>query len=246
MMPIKQTERISTPEGGFHAQLKGANLTDLVQMECLALSHRVFRVSSLTDTGYIYFSGGQIVHAELEELSGEEAALEILAWEVGTFEACDRGWPAQESIGCGWQSLVMRAVHERDERLAARRAQSSQVVLPFVNADSTSPAMTYPPQIISVIALDVDLAARLAPDGTLLEVAGESEEFAGIAAYAAQLAQLVGGSLGMEGFAEMEFDFKQGKCLILVSRNGDVYALKPKADIVLSKVREKLLLAIND
>jgi hypothetical protein len=245
MMTIKQTERNSSHGGGFHAQLKGANLTDLVQMECLALSHRVFRVSTLTESGFIYFSGGQIVHSELNDLAGEQAALEILSWEGGSFEACDREWPHHESIGCGWQSLVMRAVHERDERHAARTSNSAQVV-PFVNANSTAPAMNYPQQIISVIALDVEQAARLAADGTLLESMNESEEFAGIAAYASQLAQLVGGALGMEAFSDMEVEFKKGKCLIMVARNGDIYAAKPKPEVPISKIREKLTSAIND
>lgn len=257
MLPIMQPERITPLESGFRAQIKGANLADLIQMECFALSHRVVRISSQGDTGYLFFSGGQIVHAEFLDLPGEIAAATILSWEVGTFDPCERAWPKSESIRCSWQSLIMRAAHARDERYAASEALHAQVLPsvtnepPFpsdslVTNEPASTIMNYAQPIISVVAAEAEIAARLAPDGTVLEAIAEGEDFAGTAAYASQLAQLVGGILGMEGFSEMEFEFKKGKCLVMIGRNGDVYAIKPKPEASLPKIREKLALVIHD
>ena len=48
---------------GCRAKLAGVSLWDLVQMECLSGRERVIRVSSGADVGYLFFRGGQIVHA---------------------------------------------------------------------------------------------------------------------------------------------------------------------------------------
>ena len=87
-------------ESGFRANIHGASLADLVQMECLSGHERVIRVSSGNDVGYLFFRGGQIVHAVSRRGIGETAALEILRWNDGTFEPCSAGWPDRDSIRC--------------------------------------------------------------------------------------------------------------------------------------------------
>src|SRR6185503_18614394 len=88
----------SASEQGFSANLTGASLADLVQMECLANSTLVVRVVSGDEEGYLYFAGGQIVHAMSSGAVGEKAALEILSWDRGSFEPCSAGWPSASSI----------------------------------------------------------------------------------------------------------------------------------------------------
>jgi len=235
-MSNQQPGQNAPPTGGFLASLHGANIGDLVQMECLSLSHRVARIVTSDDIGYLYFSGGQIVHAETAHHDGEAAAMEILSWDDGTFEPWTREWPKEETILSSWQSLLMRAVHARDERNAREAALQ---VVPFPNENSMSTTST---NEFETVAGDVEIAARLSPDGEILASLGASEEFASIAAYAGQLAQLIGASLGMSGFSEMEFDFKSSKCLIVVDRDGNILAFKPKGDVTTGKLREKLKL----
>jgi len=111
------THRDGPPDGlrgsGFQARIKGANLADLVQMECLAGSRRVVRVTSGDQVGYLFFRSGQLVHALARSLVGEAAALEMLGWDEGTFEPGERDWPARDSIPCNWQSLLLRAAQAR-------------------------------------------------------------------------------------------------------------------------------------
>src|SRR5215470_11683753 len=83
---------------GFSAQLRGVGLWDLVQMECLARSHVVVRVVGEGGVGYLYFDRGNIVHAATSHRTGEAAALEILSWTNGSFQACDRAWPERSTI----------------------------------------------------------------------------------------------------------------------------------------------------
>ena len=48
---------------GFRAQISGASLWDLVQMECLSRSRQVIRISGEGGVGYLYFADGRVVHA---------------------------------------------------------------------------------------------------------------------------------------------------------------------------------------
>jgi hypothetical protein len=88
---------------GFQAQIRGASLWDLVQIECLARKHRVVRVTTIGNVGYLYFDGGDIIHAATLELEGEEAAFEMLHWSQGTFEPCERSWPEHPTITISWR-----------------------------------------------------------------------------------------------------------------------------------------------
>src|ERR1700727_1764087 len=98
---------------GFVARIKGANLADLVQMECLAGSKRVVRVTSGDHVGYLFFRTGHLVHALARSLIGEAAAMEMLSWDEGTFDPAERDWPAKDTIHCSWQGLLLRAAQAR-------------------------------------------------------------------------------------------------------------------------------------
>ncbi len=100
---------------GFSAQLRGASLWDLVQIECLSRSRRSMQVVGEGGVGYLYFDRGRVVHATTAQAVGEAAALEILAWTNGSFQASDRPWPEQPSIQTALEGLLLRAAQLRDE-----------------------------------------------------------------------------------------------------------------------------------
>ncbi len=104
---------------GFSAQLRGASLWDLIQMECLTRSHRVVQVIGEGGVGYLYFDRGQIVHATTAQRTGEAAALEILDWTNGSFQGCERSWPTQATIRTSHEGLILQAAQLRDERRAS-------------------------------------------------------------------------------------------------------------------------------
>jgi hypothetical protein len=104
------------PAVGFHAQLEGASLWDLVQMECLARSRLVVEVTGEGGVGYLYFDGGRVVHASTPRNRGPAAAFEILAWTHGTFQASNRSWPSAATIEMSHESLLLHAAKHRDEQ----------------------------------------------------------------------------------------------------------------------------------
>lgn len=228
-------------ESGFRAHLNGASLADLVQMECLSGRERVIRISSDGDVGYLYFRGGQIVHAVSRRGIGETAALEILRWNDGTFEACNAGWPDRDSITCNWQNLLLLAAQHRDESgrhnlvafpgAAARGAQrpSSTPPPPSVNSDSS------PPMLAQVRA-----AVRIDANGTIVTSKGAADELSQVAAYASRLAELIGDGLGMSGLRSVEVLQPSTRTLICREKSGTTLALTAAPDADLTQVRERL------
>lgn len=238
MSQIDQTK----PQGetsGFNVQLRGASLWDLVQMECMALSHRVVKITTSNDIGYIYFSGGQIIHAETKSMAGEEAALQVLSWDEGSFEICDREWPARETIQCHWQSLVMRAAHERDEK---QGSVSNLLVFPNTEAGNPNPggSMLQQPGDPLLSSSDLVEAGRVAPDGTVLADLSKTGTFTDLTSYTTQLVDLIGNSLGLSGFQEMQCEFKTSRCLFFLDPSGNYVGARPQPSIPMPTLRQRL------
>jgi len=227
---------------GFRVSVDGASLADFVQMECLAQSTQAFRITSAEMIGYLYFDGGQIVHALTGDHAGEAATLEILNWRDGVVEPCSVGWPDQPTIRSSWQSLLLRAAQAQDEserhKLVSFPAQRSAAPRPAGSKPayrSEDPQMSAPPN--SSFA-NFPAMVRLDPNGNVLASKGNTEDLAPVAAYAARLADLVGNLLGMESLVALECVFSGERLIMHRERTGNLVALKARPDQDLSAVRE--------
>ena len=237
------------PESGFRANLKGKSLLDLVQLECLSGRECVIRVSSGNEAGYLFFRGGQIVHAVSRRGIGEAAALEILRWNAGSFEPCNAGWPERDSIASSWQNLLLLAAQHRDEsgrhKLVAfprSRPHPSSVPPPPPGARpvASKPAVASSPETPSLLA-QVRAAVRFDPAGNVVSSKGDDvAELTQVAAYAARLAELVGDGLGMQGLVSVEVARRGSRLLICKEKSGSTFALAAALDTDLSQVRERL------
>jgi len=245
-------------ESGFRANIRGANLADLVQMECLSGHERVIRISSGSDVGYLFFRGGQIVHAVSRRGIGETAALEILRWDDGTFEPCSAGWPDRDSIGSNWQNLLLLAAQHKDE--SSRR---NLVAFPGSRSSVPRPTLSLPPppdtakvpsnmpasskletsvntEASAPMLAQVRAAVRIDQNGNVLSSKGDASQLSQVAAYAARLAELVGDGLGMLGLLSIEVTQRRSRTLIYKEKSGSTFALSASPEADLSQVRERL------
>jgi len=226
-------------QGGFRAEIRGASLWDLVQMECLARRRSCVRVTSPHDVGYLYFDRGDIVHATTKRLAGQLAALEILSWEHGSFSAVDEhaglgahgglgtpGWSGPRTIELSHEALILRAAQLRDEALAT--------VLPFPEPNQRAegdhltrdphPSASAPPPFTAAVKLD--------STGRVIEAKGSSGDLAPVAAYVARLAELLSENLGFPSLATVECRFQPdergsaGGFLLRRTAQGDVMAVQ--------------------
>jgi CheY-like chemotaxis protein/predicted regulator of Ras-like GTPase activity (Roadblock/LC7/MglB family) len=100
---------------GFKGTITDFQLSDLIQMNCLGRVTSALYVSQDENRGVIYFSEGNIVHAEYGEIEGEDALYEMLSWSGGNFTS-KRGEEAKkETIIKGWQSLLIEGMRRLDE-----------------------------------------------------------------------------------------------------------------------------------
>jgi hypothetical protein len=237
--------RAQTP--GFQARIKDASLSDLVQLGCLGGSKLVVRVASGHHIGYLYFRGGSVVHAVTPASSGETAVIEMLGWSGGTFEPAEGEFPAEETISCSGQTLLLHAAQAQDEKDAksgvALRAGAppTRKTDPAPMAESIEVVVT-PLQVDghTLRSEDLQFFLRMNRDGIVVESQGNTSDLADIAAYALRLSQLVGEQLGLERFAAMECAFKQGRCFIVLQQDGDAVAFEPHASVDSSALREML------
>ena len=91
-------------------------LADLIQMECSIMATRAVRIERGEKCGRIYFSRGQVIHAEVGDLCGEPAFFEMLTWPGGHVVIADGVQPAEETIDRHWQSLLLAATPAAPER----------------------------------------------------------------------------------------------------------------------------------
>jgi CheY-like chemotaxis protein len=70
---------------GFRG-VQSKSLLDLIQMECLSQSSTMLRVTRGSQVGRIWIQSGELIDAEMEDVTGEAAFRKILEWKSGTFE----------------------------------------------------------------------------------------------------------------------------------------------------------------
>jgi len=253
-MPIKtlssmpENTNVPTPDSairqvGFAAQLQRVTLPDLVQMECLSGSEASFRVVSDANTGYLMFSGGQLVHAMTRTLRGEAAAQEILSWQQGKVDPCKFRAPNPPTILSHWQELLMRAAQQSDENptpnVGLEKVNVAQELndSEFLSSDEPEKAVGSGRALSKVIR-----AVRLDTQGNVVVARGEGnqEDFAELSAYAVRMAQVVGEGLGMGGFRALEWTLPSRNGLLYVESNGSVASLEASPQAELNTLRRRI------
>jgi CheY-like chemotaxis protein len=115
------------PEEGFRGVLRRVGLQDVIQMECLARSSSVLEVSNGQVDGKIFIETGQIVHAQVGIISGEDAFNELLSLRGGQFALKPFSEPSARSVSGQWEFLLMEAARKSDEAKGALAAEPAPV-----------------------------------------------------------------------------------------------------------------------
>lgn len=98
--------------------LQDINLPNLVQMLCMDQRKAMLNLKrrGLEDEGIIYFENGQIVHALVGSLAGEEAVYHLLGWVEGTFKVSDHITTPDRTIVASWSQLLLEGLRLVDEQ----------------------------------------------------------------------------------------------------------------------------------
>jgi hypothetical protein len=215
------------PGTGFAAQFEGTSLWDLIQFECLRRSDRILRIISRGQVGFLYFRAGNIVHATTLRGAGEAAVREMLEWTGGVIEPWQGRWPERESIAVPWQSLLLVAAQAADR------------------AGERGPRIYLPPNAPAPLAL---AAARTAPEPEMVVLGKSGQIVKGhkvrglpeAAAYAGQMADLIGEYLGLEGYQALEANFESVHYLVARDREGGTVARRSDDSAQLEPLKKEL------
>lgn len=123
----------------FQGSLKELPLPDIIQLVSVSGKTGAFTLRSGDEAGDIYLRGGQIVHAELGDLSGEEAVYELAIWDEGDFVFTPGKEVQQTTIQKSNTNLLMEAARRIDEwQVLSKRIPSTRLIPVFTDQVATT------------------------------------------------------------------------------------------------------------
>ena len=117
----------------FQGSLAELHLPDIIQLISVSGKTGVFHLTDGALAGEIYLNDGKIVHAQLDEASGEEAVYALAMWSQGDFRF-DPGVATElRTITKSNTNLLMEAARRLDEwRVLSKKIPSTDMVPEFV------------------------------------------------------------------------------------------------------------------
>jgi hypothetical protein len=117
----------------FQGSLAELHLPDIIQLVSVSGKTGVFHLSDATHRGDIWLHEGRIVHAETEDLSGEEAVYALAIWRVGELRFEAAAAAPRQTIQKSNTNLLMEAARRLDEwRVLSKKIPSVDLVPEFV------------------------------------------------------------------------------------------------------------------
>src|ERR1051325_9933344 len=129
----------------FQGSLKELPLPDIIQLVSVSGKTGKFTLSREHERGFIYLKNGQMVHAFVGDLIGEEAIYALAIWNAGEFQFNPGEEPDRQTITKSNTNLLMEAARRLDEW----RGLSKKV--PSVDHVPQPPGPQNPPQQITKI-----------------------------------------------------------------------------------------------
>lgn len=121
----------------LQGSLKHLHLADVIQLISVSGKTGLFHLKRGDSAGLLYLKDGNIVHAEVGEIKGEEAVYELAIWDDGEFYFEPDVEPKVRSINKSNTNLLMEAARRMDEwRVLSRKIPSLELVPEFIMEQS--------------------------------------------------------------------------------------------------------------
>ena len=169
--------------------IKEMSLANLIQVNCQEMRSARIVVTHGDQTGEVYLSDGQVVHAALGNMIGREAVYEMLSWDDGAFVFDREVHTADKTITTHWNELILEGMMQATER-AARRSKQVKI-----KADTLS----------KLRAIDgVTGVVISASDGIVLDAdipGSDGEQEAAVAVFIGSAADQLGQTMNLNTFS---------------------------------------------
>lgn len=107
---------------GINGNLKDISVADLIQIHCIEQRPARLRIEQQDQAAEIYFDAGQVIHATLGQIKGEEAVYESLTWTEGLFEVDENVELPKKTINRMWSGLLLEGAKRFDEKELIRKS----------------------------------------------------------------------------------------------------------------------------
>lgn len=94
--------------------LRDIKLPNLIQLNCMERNTAKLTIDYSGKYGFIYFQGGQVVHAEYDPDIGDKAFYRMLQLSEGKFKVESGIRPPVVSIETHWNNLLLEGLHQLD------------------------------------------------------------------------------------------------------------------------------------
>lgn len=136
----------------FQGSLKELPLPDIIQLVSVSGKTGKFTLSREGERGFIYLKNGQMVHAHLSDLVGEEAIYALAIWNQGEFQFSPGEEPDRQTITKSNTNLLMEAARRLDEwRVLSKKIPSVDYVPELLARENRHEQITINPQEWTVV-----------------------------------------------------------------------------------------------
>jgi hypothetical protein len=131
----------------FQGSLKELPLPDIIQLVSVSGKTGKFTLTRDGDRGYIFLKNGQMVHAIVSDLVGEEAIYSLAIWNQGEFQFTPGEEPERQTITKSNTNLLMEAARRLDEwRVLSKKIPSVDHVPELMARENRHEQVTLNPQ----------------------------------------------------------------------------------------------------
>jgi hypothetical protein len=99
----------------FQGSLNELPLSDIVQLVAVSGKTGMFSMTRASEKGYVYLHNGQITHAKLGEVEGEDAIYALALWSQGSFQFSPGVESEARTISRSNTNLLLEAARRSDE-----------------------------------------------------------------------------------------------------------------------------------
>jgi DNA-binding response OmpR family regulator len=147
---------------------------DVVLSHCAANSSVILDLRSRTRTGEIHIAGGQVLHAVVGKLKGEDALREILNWSKPRLSEKKLSGSVRRTIE-NWQAIVVEALRETGAEVSETRPSKTEIVSApagkrIVAIDDTEMLLIFVEDILSTADPELQITAALSATEGLREI----------------------------------------------------------------------------
>ncbi len=130
----------------FQGSLNELPLSDIVQLVAASGKTGMFSMTRASEKGYVYLQNGQITHAKLGEVEGEDAIYALALWNQGTFQFSPGVESEARTISRSNTNLLLEAARRSDEwKILSRKIPGTDSVPVLVSREGANGPVTLTP-----------------------------------------------------------------------------------------------------